>query len=93
VKYLSAGSTFKVKVSGVRNPTENTTDGLSEGWSIKVVNYVESTDTTHIIMQQLNFFSFTFGSAFTAGNIVFNSISAFPLNAEELATYTITFTP
>lgn len=93
MKYLQAGSTFKVKIAGVRNPTENTTNGLSEGWSIKVVNYVETTDTTHIIMQQIDFFSFTFESAFTAGNIVFNSITAFPLNAEELASYTITFTP
>lgn len=57
------------------------------------MNYDETNDITNIIMQSLNFFSFTFEPVFSPGTIVFNSITAFPLNASEDSVYTITFTP
>ncbi|EAR97741.2 histone deacetylase family protein (macronuclear) [Tetrahymena thermophila SB210] len=92
-QYLPAGSTFTVTVSGVKNPSTMPANGLSTGWGIQVVQYDAVNDISNLVMQQLNFYSFAFDPVFTPGTIVFNSITAFPLNADETATYTIQFTP
>ncbi|KAL4499934.1 hypothetical protein ABPG72_015283 [Tetrahymena utriculariae] len=92
-QYLPAGSTFTVTVSGVKNPQIMPANGLSTGWGIQVIQYDAVNDISYLVMQQLNFYSFPFDPVFTPGTIVFNSITAFPLNADETATYNIQFTP
>ena len=84
VDEISANSLFTIIGTGIQNPSSGT---ISSGWKIEIYfsdNLVNSLD---------NFFSFPYGSAFETGYVIINQISAFPINADEYADYTIVFTP
>lgn len=77
-------SSFSIVVSGLKNPSTGT---QSSGWKMEIFNKgftVNSLD---------NFYSFKFGPSFTSQFVIINQITAFPLNADEYADYTIVFTP
>lgn len=75
---------FTVNIQGLRNPSN---DNISNGWGIQVL-YGGGT-----MVSQTNFDQFTYTPALNPGTITFNSITAFPLNAGEVADYTISFVP
>jgi len=79
-----ANSPFTIIVEGLRNPTSGT---QSSGWRIEI-KYNDM-----LISQQASFTYFPYGTAYIPGIIIFNSIFAYPLNADEFADYSIEFTP
>lgn len=79
-----AGSTFTIVADGIKNPVSGI---ISSGWNIEIYY------SGNLVNSQLDFFSFPFGPAFTSGYVIINQISAFPINADEYADFTIVFTP
>ena len=78
-------SLFTIKITGVQNPSPSV--DTSTGWSIET-NYGGNT-----INKRANFDFFLYGSEYNPGTIIFNSVTAFPQNANVLAVYAIEFTP
>ncbi|EGR31727.1 hypothetical protein IMG5_103280 [Ichthyophthirius multifiliis] len=83
---------FYVTVTGIKNPSSNDSS-VNQTWDITVIKRNELLDQDNLVLQKISFFSFDFTEPFQKGNIVFNQIVAFPMNADETATYTIEFTP
>ena len=75
---------FQILATGIKNPSFGTT---SSGWNIDLFF------SGALVNSQQNFFSFPFGPQFSTGFVIINQISAFPINADEYADYTIVFTP
>ena len=84
-----ADTAFSVDIWGVKNPSSGTS---STGWNI-YITYTDSSGTTGTIASAVDFDQFTYGAPFSSGNINFQSISAFPLNADEYAMTNISITP
>ena len=81
---IPAQNTFSIQVNGLKNPITGST---STGWNIQI------TYNNFLVTNKLSFDSFSFTSTFKSGTIIFNNITAFPTNANQLADYTISFTP
>ena len=79
-----AKTSFTINIEGLRNPAN---DAVSDGWKAEVAF------NGGIMVSESNFDQFTFTPALNPGTITFNSIKAFPLNAGEIADYTISFVP
>lgn len=80
----SAYTSFSIVISGLKNPS---TLSLSQTWIAQV------TYDSNLMIYHSDFDKFVFTGALSAGVITFNSIGAFPMNADEDAIYTINFVP
>ena len=86
IKEHPVESEFQIAITGIKNPDSSVT-GLSSGWKIQ-------TELNGFIIDELaDFDEFPYGSAFSPRSIIFNEITAYPLNAGEIADYTVKFTP
>lgn len=70
----------------MKNPDTSVT-GICSGWKI------ETRLDGYTIDELTDFDDFPYGSLFTPRSIIFNQIVAYPLNAGEIADYTLKFTP
>jgi len=79
-----ANTQFQILATGIKNPSSGITSSV---WNVNLYYNGASVNS------QPNFFSFPFGPTFTTGFVIINQISAYPVNADEYADYTIVFTP
>jgi len=77
-------TSIQIFVKGLKNPSNL---AMSETWRAELYF------GTHLMIYHDDFDKFTFTPALSSGTITFNSIEAFPMNANAYADYTISFVP
>lgn len=91
IREFQAGIRFYIIISGMRNPSYT---GVLDGWEIQ--SQKNPTTTTDKMIDKLdsvstNMFPYQLSITYEIGTMSFNSITNFPTNQDEIASYTFAF--